>query len=306
MATPASRFRSRPAAERETLPLKVSPMLEQAPAAPPMPEATMERTSSLIPAASRTLPVAPVDTDAIEIDRVIPASGNVAVQRQQIWLGPARAEQVVTLWIDTTTIHVSIEGRRLKTLPSRLTVSDLTKLGAMGARPAGSPPTAPSAVEVAHGVVVEADRTVNACGLVGLGRHQFNVGHPLAGQRVTLRVQAELMQVIADGVLFRTMASPLPPADTVKVCGAPLGGPPPQLREGPLTVQRRVAARGAIMVSKQPIQVGMTHAGQLVSVEVDDHTFTVKSEEGDVLKIVARTTDKEVLRFKASGKSRVS
>jgi hypothetical protein len=45
----------------------------------------------------------------------------MTVGPQQFWLSPARAGQKVTLWIDATTVHLSIGGWRIKTVPSRLT-----------------------------------------------------------------------------------------------------------------------------------------------------------------------------------------
>jgi hypothetical protein len=79
--------------------------------------------------------------DAVEIDRVVPVSGNLGVCGQQFWLGPQRAGRTLTLRIDTTTVHLSLDGQHLKTLPSRLTSIDLARLRAQGARPAGPPPT---------------------------------------------------------------------------------------------------------------------------------------------------------------------
>ncbi len=79
--------------------------------------------------------------DAIELDRVIPASGNMTIGPQQFWLRPERAGQTVTVWIDTTTCHLSIGGWRVKTVPSRLSAPDLARLRASGARQAGAPPS---------------------------------------------------------------------------------------------------------------------------------------------------------------------
>ncbi len=73
--------------------------------------------------------------EAVEIDRVVPVSGNLGVCGQQFWLGTARAGRTLTLWIDTTTVHLSLDGQRLKTLPSRLTSIDLARLRTQGARP---------------------------------------------------------------------------------------------------------------------------------------------------------------------------
>jgi hypothetical protein len=46
--------------------------------------------------------------------------------------------------------------------------------------------------------------------------------------------------------------------------------PPPS---GPVTVQRRVSSRGGIMVATQKIQVGLIHAGKIVTVTAGDHSF---------------------------------
>jgi hypothetical protein len=77
---------------------------------------------------------------------VVPPSGNMMIGPQQFWLGTSRAGQTVTLWMDTTTVHLSIGGWRVKTVPSRLTEVDLARLRRAGARPAGPLPRARSRV----------------------------------------------------------------------------------------------------------------------------------------------------------------
>ncbi len=77
---------------------------------------------------------------AVEFTRLVPASGNLSVCGQQFWLGPDRAGTTVTFWADTTVVHLIINGIRLKTVPSRLTIAHLQRLLADGARPAGPPP----------------------------------------------------------------------------------------------------------------------------------------------------------------------
>ena len=44
--------------------------------------------------------------DAIEVDRVVPPSGNMTIGPQQFWLGTSRTGQTVRFWIDTTTVHL--------------------------------------------------------------------------------------------------------------------------------------------------------------------------------------------------------
>ena len=100
-----------------------------------------------------------------------PASGNLQLGGQQVWLGPALAGRKVTIWVDEISLHVLLDGARIKTLPSRLGVTELARLAASGARPAG-----PSPLPAGTGAVIEVDRTVNATGLVSLADQQVSVG----------------------------------------------------------------------------------------------------------------------------------
>ena len=131
MATPAERFRPS-AGNDDDLPLWAPADLQ--PLSCPAPGS-----------ADTAAPAEPVSwPDAIEVDRVVPPSGNLTVGPQQFWLGPARAGQQVRFWIDTATVHLSTGGWRIKTVPSRLTGVDLARLRLSGARPAGPPPAGPA------------------------------------------------------------------------------------------------------------------------------------------------------------------
>jgi hypothetical protein len=230
---------------------------------------------------------------ALEIDRVIPASGNLWIGGQQVWLGPALAGKTVTIWVDETTLHVLADGTRLKTLPSRLTFVELARLAADGARPAG-----PSPLPSGTGTAIEIERTVNGVGLAGLGGRQVNVGSDLAGQRVTLRLDGTQMAVISHaGTLLRTVPCPVPARDRHRLRGARRAANPPSAA-GPVIVQRRVSQRGSVMVATQRIHVGMIHARKIVTVTVSDHSFQL-DVDGETLGIVPRTTSSEVHRYKA-------
>ena len=76
----------------------------------------------------------------IDLERPVPAAGNMWLGGQQIWLGTARAGEVVRFWVDCDWIHLSIAGRQVKSVRSQLTVADLDKLVARGAVAAGPPP----------------------------------------------------------------------------------------------------------------------------------------------------------------------
>jgi transposase InsO family protein len=120
---------------------------------------------------------------AVELEVRVPGCGSVALAaHQQLWLGPAYGGRVVTVWADVDTVHVSLEGQLLKTVPSRLSSSHLGELRARGARPAGAPPAAAalprSARHAAPDTVVEVDRVVGRDGLVRVDNTGFNVGSP--------------------------------------------------------------------------------------------------------------------------------
>jgi hypothetical protein len=138
---------------------------------------------------------------AWEIDRPVPPSGNVSVGPQQFWFGPHRAGELLTFWIDTTTVHVSSHGMLLKTLPSRLSSLDLTRLARAGAREAGPPP-ARRLPGLLHGDPVELDRVVNAVGVISIADQKLHAGSPLAGQRITIRLDGQLAHIVLhDGTL---------------------------------------------------------------------------------------------------------
>jgi hypothetical protein len=258
-------------------------------------------TASTPDPGSIQFPLGSIPPEAVELERVVPASGNLAIRPQQFWLGPDRAGQTVSFWIDTTTVHLSLDGVRFKTLPSRYSVVDLARLGAIGARPAGPPPAPPSAAALSAGAVVELDRTVTGVGLVALGGRFLQIGYPLAGQRVTLRLERDLVHVIAQGRLWRTLPTPIAPEARRRLRGARLAGPPPAPDPGPVRVQRHVSCRGGIQVCNQRVQVGFPHARKIVTVEVEDACFRILDEHESILCVVPRTNTEEVTRFKAYG-----
>ena len=145
---------------------------------------------------------------------------------------------------------------------------------------------------------MEVDRLVNGIGGVTLLNRLVLVGFPLAGQRARLRLDGNVMHVITqDGELWRTLPCPIPPGQRHRLQGVRLAGPAP-LPEAALTVQRRVSSRGGIMVATQKIQVGMTHAGKIVTVVCEKNSFRLVID-GDTVAEVPRTTSREIDRYKA-------
>jgi hypothetical protein len=110
--------------------------------------------------------------------------------------------------------------------------------------------------------VIEVERIVNASGNVSLGNRTISAGLPLAGQRVTLRLDGPVAHILSGGILARTIACPVPQEVRSRLRGARAGTAQPPHLPDPLTVTRRVSVRGSIMIGGQKIQVGLAHARQ--------------------------------------------
>ena len=294
MAFPISRFTPASSPLELRIPAQLTAGTGQPKLPPPAPGS--------LPAPSLPMEVAPVPgtaagagQPAVEVDRVVPASGNLQVGGQQVWLGPALAGRQITILADAISLHVLADGARLKTLPSRLGIAELSRLAANGGRPADLCP-----LPAGKTAVIEVDRTVNASGVVGLARGQVSVGFQLAGQRVTLRMEGALMAVIGhDGSLLRTMACPIPADRRYRLRGARTGRSLPPQPGGPITVQRRVSCRGGLMVARQKIHAGMIHARKTATVICENNHFRVIID-GETAAVVPRTTTSEIRRYKAN------
>ena len=266
MAFPASRFIPASSPLELRIPAQLTAGTGQPAPPPPGPLPAQGLPAEAPPAPGTT---AGAGQPAVEVDRVVPASGNVWIGGQQVWLGPALSGRDITVWVDAVSLHVLLDGARIKTLPSRLGATELSRLAASGARPAS-----PSPLPAGDGAVIEVDRTVNAAGLISLADQQVGVGSPLAGQRGTLRMEGPLMAVLGhDGTLLRTMACPVPADRRSRLRGARRGRSLPPQPGGPITVQRRVSSRGGLMVARQKIHAGMIHAGKTATVICENNHF---------------------------------
>jgi transposase InsO family protein len=292
MAFPASRFTPASSPLELCIPAQLTAGTGQPKAPPPGPDPLPAQS---LPAETQPAATTYGGQPAVEVDRVVPASGNLQIGGQQVWLGPALAGQGVTLWADAISLHVLLDGARIKTVPSRLGVTELARLTATGARPAG-----PSPLPTGDGAVIEVDRTVNATGGISLGDQQAGVGLHLAGQRITLRMEGPLMAVLGhDGTLLRTMACPIPPGRRYRLRGARRARSLPPQPGGPITVQRRVSSRGGLMVARQKIHAGMIHAGKTATVICENNCFRVVID-GEIAAVLPRTTTSEIHRYKAN------
>jgi transposase InsO family protein len=289
MAFPAARFAP---ATGQVLPLRVP--AELAPPRPARPETGLVTPAGRSGGAQPSPDGQQPPTRAVELGRVVPPSGNLWVAGQQIWLGPAMTGRTVRIWAGTRQVHVLADGYRIKTLPSRLDATDLARLAASGAIPAGPPPLPPP-----EGSIIEIERTVSASGNLSIGNHVLSVGSPLAGQRVTLRLDGPVAHILSGGVLVRTFACPVPEQARIRLRGARAATTQPPRLPGQFTVKRRVSVRGAIMVGGQRIQVGLPHAGKTAEVTVQTDTYQITVADGITI-AAPRKTSRDIKRHKAS------
>ena len=240
--------------------------------------------------------------DPVEVDKVVPASGNMTVCRNQFWLGPARVGQVVRFWVDCEWVHLSIGGQRVKSLRSRFSVNDLALLAAQGAVPAGPAPL-PSRGRPgsrAGRKIVEVERTVAKAGTVSLGSRVVLAAEILAGRRVGIYIEDGAPLLFFDPQtreLLQTRPNPLEPGEAVLLQRQRPVGEVPRPSTEPIRVQRRASNTGLIMVAGQQVALGRGFTGQTVTVLVSETTLAVELDDGDV-RIFRRTTTDPVRSIK--------
>ena len=241
---------------------------------------------------------------AVEFDAVIAPSGLLAVipRVQRIRMGADRAGQRAHLWADEMSVHVQVDGKLIKTVPSNLTADDLEELRMRGASPAGPPPATPALPQVRvlpAGTVIEADRTVDVNGNADLAGCKIPAGRGLAGQRVTLRLDGHLIHIVHDGTLARTLPCPIPAEDRARIRGARIAASTlPAPAPGPVSVRRKVPDQGVIMVTRQRLRVGPSYAGKIVTVYVEDTHFRITCD-GTEIALHPRKEQRPVTRWKA-------
>lgn len=295
MACPLDRFTPRSADERARTVLWLPPGL-----APVADDATPEPVASVAVAAGVSDDSGEPDgTGAWQLERPVPPSGIISISGQQFWFGPHRAGEMLTFWIDDTTVHVCSNGVLQKTVPCRLNRVELSRLPRAGARPAGPPP-ARKLPRMIPGAPVEIDRSVNLLGIVSIGKRQIQVGSPLAGQRVTICLDGTLAHVrLLDRTLWRSVAFEIGATARMRLFGARPASTEPPPQPGPARVQRVVSSQGGIQVVNQRVQVGKTHARKIVTVLIGETTLHVYDQQDELLKEVNRTTTDAVTRHKA-------
>jgi transposase InsO family protein len=258
-----------------------------------------------------TAPPTPSDDGAVELEVRVPPSGEITLAngRQKVSLR-ACIGRLVTIWADYRTLHISLEGQLVRTVPSRLLPEHLQLLRMRGARPAGPAPAAPALrkangrLVVAAGQAIEIDRIVNKDGAVTIAGHHHVVGFGWVGHTITLRLDGHLIHGIAEGALIGTWASPIRHDQLSRVRGARTPAtalPPPPLPSGSLRAQRRVHESGRILVAGQRIKLGPRHRGKLVTVVIEDTHLRVLHGDEEIA-VRPRRSAKPITRFYVTAK----
>jgi hypothetical protein len=293
--TPGERFAPVPDEERALLPLWLPPTLAAAPDLVDGQEKDAEDNGEVDPtpggAAGPRWAGGPV-----ELDKIVPPSGNMLLAGKQFWLGPARAGQVVRFWADTDLIHLFVGGTRIKTVRSHLSVADLAQLAAQGAVTAGPSPLPP----IEDGDAVEVERVVNKDGLVALGGRMLLAAEILGGRKVGIRIETDTIMFydLDTRDLLRVRPNPLSRDKIIRLRGNRPAGPPPRPSVEPVRVQRRASATGVIMVCGQKIALGRVHRHQTLTVHVSETTLAIELDDGET-RVVRRTTTIPIRNIKA-------
>jgi hypothetical protein len=192
-------------------------------------------------------------------------------------------------------VHLSIGGTRVKTVRSRLSVTDLAQLAAEGATPAGPPPL-PSSLEPED--IVEVERAVSRAGTVALGGAVVLAAEILAGRQVGIRIDGATLMFfdLETRELLRTRANPIPADRTRFLRGVRPAGPPPRPSAEPVTVQRRASNTGIVMVCGQKVALGRAHKYDTVTIHVADTSLAIEVD-GET-RVVRRTTTLPVRNIK--------
>lgn len=140
----------------------------------------------------------------------------------------------------------------------------------------------------------------------GSGRWSHSAVHAdLVGQRVALRLDGHLMHAIAHGTLVQTWPYSITLDKRLALKGARQASsslPPAPPSQAP-QAQRRVPRDGVVMVARQRLRVGTSHAGKTVTIIAEDTHLRIMDGEEE-LAVHPRAANRPVTRVKAWSKRR--
>jgi transposase InsO family protein len=287
--TPAERFSPIPEEQRHLVELWLPPVL-----AATTTRSAEEQAESAEGGVAGPVPWA---GGPVELDRIVPPSGNMQLAGKQFWLGPHRSGQVVRFWAGVDMIHLLIGGAKVKTVRSHLTVNDLARLVTEGAVNAGPSPLPP----IDDGAAVEVDRAIGSGGITSLGGKVILAAEILAGRRVGIRIEADTLIFfdLQTRELLRTRPNPLTQEEVLRLRGNRPAGPPPRPSLEPIRVQRRASKDGIICVCKQKVALGRIHRYKTLTIAVSDTTLAIELDDQET-RVVRRTTTTPVTNIKSN------
>ena len=159
-----------------------------------------------------------------------------------------------------------------------LSTTDLAKLIASGAVPAGPAPLP----GIQDGAALEVERIVSSAGLISLANKQILVAERLGGMLVGVRIEEQTLLFFdpTSRELLRTRPNPLTPDQALRLRGVRPAGPPPRPSSEPIRIQRRASDTGVIVVAGQKVSLGRTHRGQEVEILVSETTLAIQVADG--------------------------
>ena len=151
---------------------------------------------------------------AVELDRVVPQSGNLWMAGQQTGWGPRWPGVLSGCGLASTGCTCCWTAYRVKPLPSRLDARDLAHLASGRCQPGRTAAAAPGIRRRDRG---RADR--ECLGQPQPGNYVISAGLPLAGQPMTLWLDGPVAHNLSGGTLARAIACTVPQEARLRLRG---------------------------------------------------------------------------------------
>lgn len=126
----------------------------------------------------------------------------------------------------------------------------------------------------------------------------MKIGSELANRPITVRLDGHLLQAVHDGLLAKSLPPPFAAGERPRLVGARVAATQPPPAPAAVSVERKVPTDGVVMVARQRLRVGLTYAGRIVSIYVEDTHFRV-TYEGAEISLHVRKDQHPVTRWKA-------
>ncbi|MGW1540159.1 hypothetical protein ACWCPM_07840 [Streptomyces sp. NPDC002309] len=113
-----------------------------------------------------------------------------------------------------------------------------------------------------------------------------------------MRLDGHVLQAVHDGLLAKTLPSPITAAEHPRLVGARVAATQLPPVPAAVSVERKLPTDGVVMVARQRLRVGRTYVGRIVTIYVEDTHFRV-TYEGPEISLHTRKDQHPVTRWKA-------